>query len=300
MMPIAAPRPTTRRSPIAFPNGSYDHIRIARHLYRRLTPARDDHFDEPDFMHDDGSLGELQAFLRCERDRLAPRWQAAPTDADAFVAWFEELIETGPGQGDPLFPWLAEHADMDAMRWFLSQELAGEAGFDDLVALVLIRMPDRPKMEMARNFWDEFGRGNPKGVHGALLARMAERLGLSCPIEAAMPESLALANLMAGLAVEGHAYHGIGALGAIELTAPGRVACVAEGMRRLGLPAVTRRYFELHATIDIEHFRRWNDEVLRPLVAERPYAAQHLAAGAIMRLEAGRRCFARYREELGV
>lgn len=284
----------------AIANGSYDHIRIARHVYRRLTPARDDHFDDADVMKDDGARAELRAFLRDERARSAPRWQAAPSEADAFVVWFEELLESGPGQGDPLFPWLAEHADLDAMRWFLSQELSGEAGFDDLVALALIRMPDRPKMEMARNFWDEFGRGNSKGVHGALLVHMAQRLGLSCPIEAAMPEALALANLMAGLAVEGHAYHAIGALGAIELTAPGRVACVAAGMRRLGMPAITRRYFELHATIDVEHSRRWNDEVLRPLVAERPYVAQHLAAGAIMRLEAGRRCFGRYREELGL
>ena len=68
----------------------------------------------------------------------------APTDPDGFIAWFEELKATGPGQGDPLFPWLARHASRDELRWFLRQEVAGEAGFEDLVALTQVKMPKRP------------------------------------------------------------------------------------------------------------------------------------------------------------
>ena len=49
-----------------------------------------------------------------------------PTDGDGFVAWFEALKEHGPGQGDPLFRWLADSADRDAIRWFFEQEAAGE------------------------------------------------------------------------------------------------------------------------------------------------------------------------------
>ena len=62
----------------------------------------------------------------------------APSDPCAFMAWFEQLCETGPGQRDPLFPWLASTASLAEMRWFLTQEAAGEAGFDDLVALTQI------------------------------------------------------------------------------------------------------------------------------------------------------------------
>ena len=40
-------------------------------------------------------------------------------------------METGPGQGDPLFPWLRDEASMDEFRWFFEQEAAGEAGFPD-------------------------------------------------------------------------------------------------------------------------------------------------------------------------
>ena len=61
---------------------------------------------------------------------MPDRAAGAPTDADSFVAWFEALEQDGPGQNDPLFPWLAETASMDQMRWFLTQEVAGEAGFE--------------------------------------------------------------------------------------------------------------------------------------------------------------------------
>src|SRR5207253_6142260 len=115
----------------------------------------------------------------------------------------------------------------------------------------------------------------------------------------ALPISLALANLMVALALDRrYAYHSIGALGAIELTAPGRVAQVDRGLARLGVPKAARRYFTLHATLDLKHSEAWNREVLRSLVAREPRAAQAIAEGALMRLRAGARCFDRYRREL--
>ena len=98
---------------------------------------------------------------------------AVPSGVDDFIAWFEELKETGPGQGDPLFPWLAEKASREDMLWFLTQEVAGEAGFDDLLALTQVKMPTTAKLEMARNYWDEMGRGRETAMHGPLLGRLA-------------------------------------------------------------------------------------------------------------------------------
>ncbi|MDQ2742222.1 MAG: iron-containing redox enzyme family protein, partial [Chloroflexota bacterium] len=167
-------------------------------------------------------------FLEAARARIAARAAEAPRDAGSFVAWFEELDLSGPGQGDPLFPWLAEQASMDEMRWFLTQEVAGEAGFDDLCALTQMRMPTPVKLEIARNYWDEMGRGNPKGMHGPMLEVLAHKLGLKPRVETTVWESLALANTMAGLAANRrYAYQSIGALGVIEQTAPGRAALVA-------------------------------------------------------------------------
>jgi hypothetical protein len=223
----------------------------------------------------------------------------APTDADAFVAWFEDLKHCGPGQGDPLFAWLASEASRDDLRWFLQQEAAGEAGFDDLTALTQVQLPARAKLELARNYWDEMGLGNAKGMHGPMLARLAQTLELEPAIETTVWESLALANAMTAMATtRRYAWHSVGALGVIELTAPGRSACTAAGLKRIGLSDAERRYFALHAVLDVKHSEGWNQEALRPLVAEDPRRAAAIAEGALMRLRCGERCFERYRTEL--
>ncbi len=217
------------------------------------------------------------------------------------MAWFEELDRSGPGQGDSLFPWLAEQATVDEMRWFLTQEVAGEAGFDDLCALTQVRLPVPAKLEVARNYWDEMGRGNPKGMHGPMLEVLAHKLGLEPRVEATVWESLALANTMAGLAANRrYAYQSMGAMGAIEQTAPGRAALVAQGLKRLGVPADDRHYFDLHAVLDIKHSAAWNAEAIHPLVASDPALAPAIAEGALMRLECGAACFRRYRQEFGL
>ena len=239
------------------------------------------------------------AFLEELRAEVADEAGRAPTDAEGFVAWFEALKEVGPGQGDPLFPWLAEEATLDQFRWFLEQEAAGEAGFDDLVAMTQVKLPTGPKLELARNYWDEMGRGNVKGMHGPMLDGLVRLLALEPVIERTAWESLALANAMTAMASSRrYAWHSVGALGAIELTAPARSACVARGLRRLGLSERERRYFDLHAVLDVKHSEDWNREAIRPAVAEDPRRATALAEGALIRLRCGARCFARYRAAL--
>ena len=248
-----------------------------------------------------GGLREEGDFLEARRTAVSARAAEAPTDADGFVQWFEALEQNGPGQNDPLFPWLAEAATMEEMRWFLTQEVAGEAGFEDLSALTQVKLPVRPKLEIARNYWDEMGRGNAKGMHGPLLETLAERLGLEPRVETTVWEALALANVMAGLAANRrYAYHSVGALGVIEQTAPARATLVADGLKRLGVPSGDRHYFDLHAILDVKHSAAWNSEAIHPLVASNPALAPAIAEGALMRLECGAACFERYRREFGL
>jgi hypothetical protein len=238
-----------------------------------------------------------RGLIETERRAIADQVRQVPTDEQGFVDWFQELKPSGPGQGDPLFPWLAQQASRAEMCWFLEQEVAGEAGFDDLVALAQLKLPSRPKLELARNYWDEMGQGHEQGMHGPMLLALKEGLGLE-PSEPVW-EALALGNLMVALATSrDYAYQAIGALGVIELTAPGRAEQVNTGLKRLGVDGATRRYFALHATLDVRHSETWIREVFRPLIAAEPLIAPCLAEGALMRLRAGARCFARYRREL--
>ncbi len=276
------------------------HLQLADANRGRLAPILDEESWRSEIDRDYARAILEGNVLELERSRIADRAADAPTDADAFIAWYEALKENGPGQNDPLFPWLAEHASAEEMRWFLHQEVAGEAGFDDLVALTQLRLDTRPKLELARNYWDEMGRGSEGGMHGPMLTRLADTLQLSTLDVPIVWESLALGNIMLGLATNRRfAYQSLGALGVVELTAPWRAQHVDAGLKRLGIAPHARHYFALHATLDVKHSIAWNAEVLHPIVASEPRAARAIAEGALLRLEAGRRCFERYRSELG-
>ena len=272
---------------------------LARWNRQRLQPGLIEHHWQ-DVLDRDARMLRLEGgFVEELRSEVIEIAAAAPTDPDTFIAWFEELKRSGPGQNDPLFPWLAERADHDQLRWFFEQEAAGEAGFDDLVAYTQVKMPLRSKVELARNYWDEMGRGNIAGVHGGLLDALVQTLQVQPEIENTVWESLALANAMTAMATSRrYAWHSIGALGVIELTAPGRSAHVAAGLKRIGLSERERRYFDLHAVLDIKHSLAWNAEVVWPAIAEDPQRARAIAEGALIRLNCGARCFKRYREVL--
>lgn len=140
-------------------------------------------------------------------------------------------------------------------------------------------------------------------MHGPLLGRLGEELDIKGPEDCSdiAVESLALGNMMVAMAMHRHlAYHSIGALGAIELTAPGRAEQVNLGLKRLGVAGAARRYFALHATLDKKHSAAWDAEVLRPLVEADPAAGVAIAEGALIRLSAGARCFERYRRHFGL
>jgi hypothetical protein len=273
------------------------HDELLRYNEARLKPALGEPYS---IAREVEGRGLEEEFLEECRVEVASIAREAPTDPAGFIAWFRRLQDIGPGQHDPLFPWLEEHATLNDFRWFLRQEVAGEAGFEDLVALTQLKMPTRVKLEMARNYWDEMGRGNESGMHGPMLGRLITDMHLDFS-EEPIVEAVALANLLAGLAFNRHfAFHAIGALGVIELTAPKRSRMVNNGLRRVGIPPHVRQYYALHATLDIKHSESWNREVIAPLVGEGHEIARAIAEGALMRLRAGERCFEKYRGVLGV
>lgn len=282
-----------------FPDAETLHRGLAHWNHRRLAVATP-HEDWRAELNDNARMLRIEgAYIEAFREQVAPLIDGVPSDPDGFIAWFEALKDSGPGQWDPLFDWLCIDASLEQMKWFLTQEAAGEAGFDDLVALTQVKLPARPKMELARNYWDEMGRGNEGGMHGPMLERTVAGLQLTPSIDGTCWQSLALANTMTAFATtRRYTYQSIGALGAVELTAPTRVGAVADGLKRLGGSPEQRKYFVLHANLDVEHSKAWNAEALAPLVDENPACARHLAEGAVMRLICGEQCFETYRAHL--
>ena len=193
------------------------HLRLMRLNHARMAPGLPSEDWRRDIERQARQAVEEGEFLEASRSAVADRAGEAPHDADGFIRWFEQLEHDGPGQHDRLFGYLAESATREEMCWFLTQEVAGEAGFEDLSALTQMRMPVQVKLEIARNYWDEMGRGNEKGMHGPMLETLALRLGLAPNPDDTVWEALALANTMAGLAANRrYAYHSVGALGVVE------------------------------------------------------------------------------------
>jgi hypothetical protein len=276
-------------------------IELARFNSRRLLPA----LPSSDWINEQIETGRMLRdegiFLEEQRSEISDRAKEAPTERLKFMEWFEELTISGPGQGDSLFDWLEYECSLEQMKWFLTQEVSGEAGFDDLTALTQVKFPTQCKLELARNFWDEMGRGNSKAIHGRLLDTIVHSLQLTPSIDSAELEPLVLANVMVGLAANRRfAFHSIGALGAIEMTAPQRSAATAAGLKRLGISTKDRHYFELHAVLDVKHSASWNREVIIPLISENVNFAHAIAEGALMRLSCGANCFARYKKKFGL
>ncbi len=275
--------------------------RLASWNRRRLEPTVPCADWQAQFASDMRMLHAERCFIEALRDEVRDEAALVPTDVDGFIAWFEALEQSGPGQHDPLFGWLADMASRDDLRWYLEQEAAGEAGFDDLVAMTQVKLPPLPKLELARNYWDEMGKGNIKGMHGPMLDKLVDILELRPDIRRTCWQSLALANAMTAMAsIRSYAWHSVGALGVVELTAPDRSAHVARGLRRIGLSPKQSVYFDLHAVLDVKHSEDWNREALRPAIAEDPARATAIAEGALIRLRAGARCFERYRSHFGL
>jgi len=280
-------------------NSVHFHKRLARRNAVRVAPGTPAENWENEERADIEYRIIEGRYLEDLRANISPMVISQIDSEEQFVDWFESLADWGPGQDHPLFDWLANQADLSQMKWFLTQEIAGEAGFDDLLAYSQVKLPTQAKLECARNYWDEMGRGKAGAMHGPLLAGMINELGLQPSLEETVWESLALGNIMLGMATNRrYAYHSLGALGVIELTAPQRAAKVVAGMQRLGLSTTAFAYFKLHAVIDIIHSKNWIREIIRPLIRENLEYAQYIAEGALMRLHSGKLCFDRYASEL--
>ncbi|WP_297507801.1 iron-containing redox enzyme family protein [uncultured Caulobacter sp.] len=281
------------------PDADALHKALAHWNHVRLAPSAPSETWRED-LDQDLRMRQLEgAFVEAFRRHVAPMVEDVPSDPEGFIGWFEALKDHGPGQWDALFDWLEADASLDDLKWFLTQEAAGEAGFDDLVALTQVKIPDRAKLELARNYWDEMGRGSMRGMHGPMLSRTTAILGLAPTIDDTLWQSLCLANTMTAFATtRRYVWQSIGALGAVELTAPTRVSRVDAGLKRLGVSPEARKYFALHAQIDIEHSKAWNAEALVPLVSEDPARARFIAEGAVMRMICGEQCFDAYRQSL--
>jgi hypothetical protein len=235
-------------------------------------------------------------------DRAGPavRWQHHPVLAElkqrleaGVIATLDELaaepVAGGAGAGDaigavraiaahgqvpPVYDWLAEEATWPELVAFLALEGGPDANFDDLVAACQIGLAGRPKLEMARNYWDEMGRGETDEVHTELHRRLVEAIDLPAVPPEEQPVEGLLRSALGGVLATNRWLQPelVGALGLTELQAGPRCRKVVTAMRRLGASDDALAFYEEHAVADPRHGKGWLDEVIAPLADDAAFA----------------------------
>ena len=199
-----------------------------------------------------------------------------------------------------VYDWLAEEASMEQLVAFLSLEGGPDGGFDDLVALCEVGLSGEPKLELARNYWDEMGRGSADRVHTELHRRLTQALGLvAVPREAQPAEALLRSALGSMLATNRYLQPElVGALGLLELQAGPRCRRVVAALRRLDAPADAFAFYEEHAQADPRHGKAWVDHVVAPLARDAEWS-RRIVRGARWRALVNERFFTAVAGQLG-
>ena len=181
-----------------------------------------------------------------------------------------------------VYHWLAERASADEIRRFLELEGGPDGGFDDLVAQCQLGITGRAKVEMARNYWDEMGRGESAAVHTELHRVMAEELGLREVPRVEQPTACLDRSLLGSTLATNRWLQPemVGVLGLIELQAGPRCRKVVAALERIGATKQAMSFYEEHARVDPIHGREWVDEVVAPLASEHPELAWRIVRGA--------------------
>ncbi|MGB8652539.1 MAG: iron-containing redox enzyme family protein [Mycobacteriales bacterium] len=180
------------------------------------------------------------------------------------------------------YRWLAQQADWPQVVEFLALEGGPDGGFDDLVAGCQVGLTGGPKLELARNYWDEMGGGDPDAVHTVLHDRLVAAVGMPRVPRADQPVAALERAALGGLLATNRWLQPemVGALGLLELQAGPRCRLVLQAFDRLGAPEDAYPFYSEHAEVDPRHGKDWVEKAIAPLVAEHPAWGDRIVKGA--------------------
>lgn len=221
----------------------------------------------------------LRELMLCENEVM-------PDNPVNFRLWFEEQIMSHPASRHTLYGYIAENCTMEDFRSFISCESTVDNRFDDLLSMLQLAFKGQAKMEMAHNYWDEMGEGNPRMVHTDLFRQVFCEAGFK-PMQDSDIDLAAMrcGNLLTLLAsYRAYSNYAIGAFGITEALAPFRFRQVIAGGQRLGLSEKALEYFHIHVQVDDDHTEGWLRNVIEPTLMRKPDLLSDICKGVIMRL----------------
>lgn len=226
-------------------------------------------------------------WLSAERQRIG----AAPIfeTPDALIAALRDTVQRHPAAHHPLFDLLEADATRDQLERFFRSDMALNVRFFDLIVMAMIGSQPEARKELASNFWDEAGRGDPRESHVQLFRHLLTDVGITPSGDDFASEltwqGLRGYNLFMLCAVNRqHYFKLLGVMAATELLDPPQYRKLIGGCRRLGLGPLTTRYYDEHITVDDVHGEGWLENVIRPLAQREPRAMSAVWVGCMLRL----------------
>ncbi len=237
------------------------------------------------------------ATLSAEDRRVKPGLiDEAPTDGKEYLSWLKRQAREHRVFKHPYYrEFISNHATREDLRSYVIQESVVDGRFDDLLAMMQVGSSGEAKMEIAANFWDEMGNGDPDQVHTYLFNKIFEVFDIT---ESELERGITANALLSGnLAVLLCRYRqlypeAVGFLGMTEWLVPDRFIHVVHAWNRLGLPDVGIVYHRLHIKVDSLHAAGWFHNIVVPSVTSEAMR-RGIARGSLLRLNTS----ARYLDE---
>ncbi|GII76165.1 hypothetical protein Sru01_11470 [Sphaerisporangium rufum] len=241
---------------------------------------------------------EVTRMLETATTAAEDRWiepgtlEGAPADPKRYLSWLKDLVRRHRAFKHPYYTeFINRDARPEDLRTYVIQESVVDGRFDDFLAMMQIGTSGASKMEIAGNFWDEMGNGDPGEVHTHLFNMIYDVFDIRPQdLESAMTASdLLSGNLAVLLCRYRHTYpEAVGFLGMTEWLVPDRFRNVVRAWERLGLPDAGITYHRLHITIDSQHAAGWFHNVVLP-AATSDRMRRGIARGALWRVNSSAR-----------
>lgn len=210
----------------------------------------------------------------------------------------ENILREHSVYNHSIFSYLSHQASLEEIKYFIGNESILNLEFFDYLAYSIIGASEQAKLEIINNLWDEAGRGSVQLFHTVKFKKIMDDLEIPYDREKILSEmsweGIAGINLFSYLALYScNKMKYFGLLAATEMLDPIHYHQLLKGFSKFKSHKnpVNLDYYIEHETIDIVHANGWMQNVILPLLAEKPERTPEFWLGFYLRLDSAQRYY---------
>lgn len=228
------------------------------------------------------------AWYQFEESRVPSLPDCKNMSIEDFSLQIKEIWKNHHAYSHEVFSYLSNDASREAIVFYIQSDYALNVRFYDLISLSLVAIPENTRIEVAHNYWDEMGKGNPDETHIQLYRNVlnsVSSLSKNDYIDLLGTNGLSGYNLLLKQVLARKDYfRSIGALAVTELADPQQYIKFIDGCKRVGIYSDKFKYYSEHIDIDALHGESWIDHVIIPVANSHPECRNQILEGCYMRL----------------